>query len=183
MALLLATLVGCAEEVRIEAVVAPAPADADYLGCSLVRQWNVKSIRVQVVEWHTIEDTEILDEECLNMDETALVRDGWSFLQLFSERSYVVREVPTSVSTKIQLVGFPDRDCPHPLTATVCAVNGEPLSGSTHHSETVLPMSFVCRCDGSCECQSPDHATRRCPLNSQALFACLYFETFDDLGD
>jgi hypothetical protein len=171
---------GCQGE-EIVLLAAPAVDAREFLACDRVR-WEVRSIRVQVIEWHTVEDTEALDLECLNVEDPTEIRDAWSMLEWFDERGYVVRGVPVGVSTRVQLVGFPARDCP-PTGATICAVNGEPLSGTTFDGEEVVPFSFICQCTFEA-CGEPEvpAAGRIWEANRQWLEACVYLEDLDDFG-
>mgnify|MGYP001822887851 CR=1 FL=1 len=178
--LALVALVACRGEVIVVQAI-PSNDMRDYFACHLVR-WQVRSIRVQVIEYHGVENTESLSQECVDVPAGTPIGDQWSMLEWFDERGYIVRGVPASISTRVQLVGFDAPGCPSPNNATVCAVSGESLSNTTWSGGEAIPFLFVCRCDPGCGPFEGD-TLLRWRTNGQAFDACLFFEDLDEFGD
>jgi len=166
------------EQVFIQAV--PSADFRDFNGCHLVR-WQVRSVRVQVIEFHGVENTETVATECVDVPAGTIIHDQWEMLEWFDDRGYIVRGVPVDMSTRIQLVGFRSTGCPNPADATVCAITAESLTGTTYEGGEVIPMWFVCACDLSCG-PLEGETLRLWTLNTQYFDNCLHFESLDEFG-
>lgn len=152
---LVAALTSCGtQEVTLEAVTGlmDESCPRSSSGSTLPESWPIRSIRLEVIEWYSGDAGEAIISECAPDIEGLAIRHPQQLINWYDERGYLVEGIPAAVPTRVQLIGFSNRDCTielHPLGPLICGLSQDVLSESTFASGGSVPFTFACPTNSS----------------------------------
>lgn len=137
-------IAGCGEVIELQAVVGLVDRSCQRLTGS---PQEIRSIRVEAIEWYGGEPGEIRSSRCHETIEGLTVTHPWDLLSWFSDQNELLAGLPTDVPARVQVVGFANGRCE--LTASppgpqVCGLSQDSLSETAFEAGDEVRLTFSC---------------------------------------
>lgn len=127
------------------------------LGCEGNRR-GMQSVHIQVLRWRGWDDQVEIDQECISLDDDAIVgtiENAEDLIAWFDGRGYIVRAIPTDARTIVRVRGYPGLRCPtediEPLFCAMPALQGEGrsiepivLTEELTTNARPIPLTVIC---------------------------------------